>query len=164
MIKRLSFLLCLVSCQAGLSVQAQSTNLQSGDELTAFDINDQHGKPGVVDEDVRVLMFSRDMTANKLAKKAFMDRPGDYLPEHHAVYLIDVSGMPGFVTRHFAIPKMQNYPYRIFLDQDASLTTALPSEKKRVTVVHLDKLKVLSVAYADSPEQLTRAVESLTAE
>jgi len=143
---------------------AQDPALDPGDEIAAFAINDQHGKPVELDEDVRLLMFSRDMGANKLVKKAFLERPGDYLPQHHAVYLIDVSGMPTFVTKTFAIPKMQKYPYRIFLDRDASLTANLPSQKKRVTLVRLDRLRVTGVDYADTPEQLTRAVEAAAAQ
>jgi len=137
---------------------ATDTPLAPGATLQAFNIDDQHGKPGRVDEHTRVLMFSRDMTANKLAKAAFGSKPAQYLPEAHAMYLIDVSGMPKFVTNTFAIPKMQKYVYRIFLDRDATKTTALPSQKKLVTVVHLDHLKVTSIEYAASADALTRAV------
>lgn len=144
-------------------VAAQGAGLGAGDALAPFDINDQHDKADSIDEDVRLIMFSRDMTANKVVKKAFMERPGDYLPVHHAMYMIDVSGMPKFVTRNFAVPKMRKYPYRIFLDRDASLTTALPSQKKRVTLVHLDKLKITGIEYADTPQALTRAVEAADA-
>jgi len=137
---------------------AADTPLAPGATLQAFSIDDQHGKPGEVDEQTRVLMFSRDMTANKLAKAAFGSKPAQYLPEAHAMYLIDVSGMPKFVTNTFAIPKMQKYVYRIFLDRDATKTTALPSQKQLVTVVHLDHLKVTSIEYAASADALTRAV------
>tara|TARA_R110002095_G_scaffold72345_1_gene61512 strand:- start:200 stop:694 length:495 start_codon:yes stop_codon:yes gene_type:complete len=143
---------------------AEKPALDPGDELAAFAINDQHGQPVELDEDVRLLMFSRDMGANKLVKKAFLERPGDYLPQHHAVYMIDVSGMPTFVTKTFAIPKMQKYPYRIFLDRDASLTAGLPSRKKRVTLVRLDRLKVTGIDFADTADELTRAVEAAAAQ
>jgi hypothetical protein len=139
---------------------AADTPLAPGATLQAFSIDDQHGKPGQVDEQTRVLMFSRDMTANKLAKAAFGAKPAQYLPEAHAMYLIDVSGMPSFVTKTFAIPKMQKYVYRIFLDREATKTTALPSQKKLVTVVHLDHLKVTSIEYAASADALVRAVEA----
>lgn len=143
---------------------ADTPPIAVGDVIASFDISDQHGKPGVVDEGVRLLMFSRDMTANKLAKKAFMERASDYLPSSHAVYLIDVSGMPKFVTRHFAIPKMQKYPYRIFLDRDATLTASLPSHPEQVTLIRLDKLAITSIEYADSADALTRAVDAAAAQ
>jgi hypothetical protein len=141
-------------------LSAQPGSVVVGDALSTFAISDQHDKPETINEDVRLIMFSRDMTANKLAKKAFMKRPSNYLAERHAVYMIDVSGMPKFVTKNFAIPKMRKYPYRIHLDRDASLTTALPSQEDKVTLIHLDKLKVTGIEYVDSPLALTQAVEA----
>lgn len=140
-------------------VGAQAAPLAVGDTLQPFTITDQHGKPAQVDQATRLLMFSRDMTANKLAKAAFSQKPAQYLPDAHALYAIDVSGMPKFVTKTFAIPKMQKYVYRIFLDRDASVTTGLPAKKALVTLVHLDQLKVTAIDYASTADALTRAVE-----
>lgn len=152
--------LALLLALAGAASVAPASPLANGATLHPFTLDDQHGKPGQVDEHTRVLMFSRDMTANKLAKAAFGAKPAQYLPEAHAMYLIDVSGMPKFVTNTFAIPKMQKYAYRIFLDREATKTTDLPSQKKLVTVVHLDHLKVTSIEYAASADALARAVEA----
>jgi hypothetical protein len=131
-----------------------------GDELAPFAIKDQHDKPGQLDETTRVLLFSRDMTANKLAKAAFMDKPATYLPDSHAMYVIDVSRMPSFVTKHFAIPKMQSYAYQVFLDRDGTVTKDLPTQAERVTIIRLDHLKVVSVDYASSATALNQAVET----
>jgi len=143
-----------------LALGASAETLTPGAALAPFDIADQHGQSGRVDSDVRVLMFSRDMTANKLAKKAFMDKPAEFLPQAHAMYLIDVSGMPGFVTRYFAIPKMQKYDYRIFLDREGTLTDALPTHEDEVTIMTVDGLKVTSIEYARDAAALIRAVEA----
>ncbi len=159
---RLLLSIVLLLPLAAVSFVATAAPLATGATLQPFIIDDQHGKPGQVDEHTRVLMFSRDMTANKLAKAAFGAKPAPYLDTAHAMYLIDVSGMPKFVTNTFAIPKMQKYVYRIFLDRDATKTTALPSQKKLVTVVHLDHLKVTSIEYAGSADALARAVQAGT--
>jgi len=160
MMKRLLPSLALLVALTALAFDTLAAPVATGSTLKPFTIDDQHGKPGQVDENTRVLMFSRDMTANKLAKAAFGSKPAQYLPDAHAMYLIDVSGMPSFVTNTFAIPKMQKYVYRIFLDREATKTTDLPSQKKLVTVVHLDHLKVTSIDYASSADALVRAVEA----
>lgn len=131
-----------------------------GDRLAAFTLADQHGQPGQVDEATKLLMFSRDMKANKLAKAAFLSRPGQYLPDAHAAYVIDLSGMPRFVTNNFAVPKMQKYGYRILLDRDASATPALPAQKGQVTLIRLDGLTVTGIEYATTAEALNRAVDA----
>lgn len=154
------FLPVLVLLVANCLAVASAAPLAPGATLAPIAIADQHGKPASVDETTRLVMFSRDMGANKLAKSAFGKRPAQYLPDAHAMYLIDVSGMPGFVTNTFAIPKMQKYGYRIFLDREGALTATLPSHKKEVTLVHLDHLKVTGIEYATSAEALNRAVDA----
>ncbi|MEQ8660460.1 MAG: hypothetical protein RLW62_06550 [Gammaproteobacteria bacterium] len=141
------------------AVGAHADAVMPGSVIEPFSVADQHGQGATLDGTVRVLMFSRDMTANKLAKKAFLDKPEGYLESSHAMYLIDVSGMPGFVTRMFAIPKMQKYGYRIFLDHEGDLTTKLPTREDEVTVMTLDGLTVTSIDYVRDAAALVQAVE-----
>jgi len=157
--QRLTRLILALGALIGAAA-AQSAPIGTDATLQPFTIADQNGATATVDQDVRVILFSRDMTANKLAKQAFMDKPADYLPAAHAMYLIDVSGMPRFVTNTFAIPKMQKYGYRIFLDREGNLTTDLPAREKQVTVLTVDRLKVTGIAYVSDAAALTRAVEA----
>ncbi|MGD9602513.1 MAG: hypothetical protein AB7O21_17695 [Gammaproteobacteria bacterium] len=144
-------LLSLLAAGAGATVAV-------GDTLPAVTLHDQHGQPAPLDDGVRVLLFSRDMKANRLAKAVLQPKAADYLPGVHAMYAIDVSGMPGFVTRNFALPKMRKYAFRIFVDSDASATANLPSQKGRITVLHLDHLKVQRIEYADKAADIAAAL------
>jgi len=150
----------LLAIIALVSNGALAAPLTVGTRLAPQTFSDQHGQTAVLDESVRVLMFSRDMTANKLAKAAFLSKPADYLAAGGAMYVIDVSGMPRFVTNNFAIPKMQKYGYRIFLDRDGKATPDLPAQKAQVTVVHLDHLVVKQIDYAVTAGALNAAVET----
>lgn len=156
------FRLLLIAIATLVSSGAFAAPLAIGSRLTPQTLSDQHGRTAKLDESVRVLMFSRDMKANKLAKDAFLSKPPDYLPTAGAMYVIDVSGMPSFVTNHFAIPKMQKYGYRIFLDRDGNATPELPAQKAQVTIVHLDNLVVRQIEYAETANALNAAVETRT--
>ncbi|HMM74381.1 MAG TPA: FAD/FMN-containing dehydrogenase [Gammaproteobacteria bacterium] len=146
----------LLSCLPALA----ATPVQVGDRLDAFTLADQHGKPRQVDEATKLLLFSRDMKANKLARAAFRPKPAQYLPEAQAAYVIDVSGMPRFVTDNFAIPKMQKYGYPILLDREAGTTAALPSQKGQVTLIRLERLSITGIDYATTASALNRAVDA----
>lgn len=134
--------------------------LEAGAMLGGFALTDQHDQPGRVDDTTKLLLFSRDMKANKLAKAALSPHPARYLSGAKAAYVIDVSGMPGFVTRHFAIPKMRQYAYPILIDRDATTTAGLPSQKGQVTLIHLDHLHVTGIEYATTADALNRAVDA----
>ena len=144
-----------------LPVVAGAQPINVGDAITARDIKDQHDKPYVIDEQVRLIMFGRDMKANKVVKTALAASAQAYLPDRGAVYVLDVSAMPAFVAKHFAIPKMRKYPYRILLDGDSSLSRDFPSQPEKITLLYLDRLKVQSIEYADEPEVIRSALDSL---
>lgn len=149
----------LLLCSLMLAPALLAASLVEGQMISPLDLSDQHGRPGKIDSATRLVLFSRDMKANKLAKAAFMDRAADYLGTAGTVYLIDVSPMPRFVTRTFAIPKMQKYGYRIYLDREGEDSAAFPSQKGRITAIHLQGLKVTSVEYVDTAAGLNALVE-----
>jgi len=154
------FRILLPAILALLTGGAFAAPLAIGTRLAPHTLSDQHGRTAALDESVRVLLFSRDMQANKLAKSAFMSKPAEYLTSAGAMYVIDVSGMPRFVTNNFAIPKMQKYGYRIFLDRDGTAPPEFPAHKAQVTVVHLDRLVVKEIEYAVTASALNAAVET----
>ena len=150
----------LLLCSLILTPLVLAASLTEGQMISPLQLSDQHGRPGKIDSATRLVLFSRDMKANKLAKAAFMDRASDYLGSAGTVYLIDVSPMPRFVTRTFAIPKMQKYGYRIYLDREGEDSAAFPSQKGRITAIHLEGLKVTRVEYVDSAAALTALVDA----
>lgn len=151
--------LLLLLCSFIVAPAVLAASLSEGQVISPLQLSDQHGRPGKIDSATRLVLFSRDMKANKLAKAAFMDRAADYLGTAGTVYLIDVSPMPRFVTRTFAIPKMQKYGYRIYLDREGEDSAAFPSQKGRITAIHLEGLKVTRVEYVDSAAALNALVE-----
>ncbi len=127
------------------------------DRLEAFELEDQHGAPGRVGEDVRVLLLSRDMDGGAVVREALESKGENaaaYLSGRGAVYVADVSRMPGFVRTLFALPSMRRRPYPMLLDTTGDVTRPLPSEEGRATVLWLDALRPLRIEFVDSPEAL----------
>lgn len=92
-------------------------------------LQDQHGQPWAVAADTRLLLFASGRKAANLMEAALQDLPADHLSRHGAMYLADLSKMPGFITRTFALPAMRKLPYRIGLVNDESLLSAWPRAK-----------------------------------
>lgn len=139
-------------------IASAGPGIASGDRLPPFVIKDQYDREARMNSNLRLMLFSRDMNANKLVKEALMDKPVGMFTSGRAIYVIDVSGMPGFITDHFAVPKMKKYGYSVYLDRDGALTTNLPSRKRQVTIIYLDNLTVNSIKYADNSAALSTAI------
>jgi len=129
-----------------------------GTQLPRFALEDQHGVRVEVDEQVALLVVTRDMDAGDLVKQALAGVDQRRLDERRALYVADISRMPALVSRLIAIPRMRQRPYRVLLDRDGSATRDAPYVEKKPTVLFLDRLRITRVEHAASAEELRRLV------
>jgi hypothetical protein len=133
-----------------------------GDTLPAARFDDQHGRTHLLHERVRAIVFSRDMEAGDVIKAALGNGDGArLLGEAGAVYVADVSGMPGVIRRMFALPKMRQRPYAMLLDTDGDTTARFPSRSGQATVIVLERLRVTNVQYLPDAIGLRAALVGL---
>lgn len=128
---------------------AAAERLKPGDTVPAIEAKDQHEQPFKLGDDALWLLISFDMGTGKAANGYFEKQGAPYLPDHKAVYVANIHGMPG-VGRMFALPKMRKYPHRIVLADDEHLLDVYPREDDRVTVIKLGPGRVVqSIAFWD---------------
>jgi len=132
-----------------------------GDTLPAARFDDQHGRTHILHEQVRVVVFSRDMEAGDVIKAAFRDDGGALLGATGAVYIADVSGMPSMIRRMFALPKMRQRPYPMLLDVDGDDTARFPTRDGQATVLVLEKLRITNVQHHPDAIGLRDALSAL---
>lgn len=145
----LTALLCL-----GINGVAMAAELQTGDAIPAITLKDQFDKPVTLTTDVKTLLFVIEKPASDLVNNYLLKQDKNYLLNHNAYFIADISGMPGMITKMFAIPKMQKRPYSIMLAYDAQETAFMPREKNQVTVVKVAGGKVESIQYLASETAL----------
>ena len=138
--------LSLLALFATTVLQAE---LQPGDTLPAFTVQDQHEVEYTLADDVRYVIVSFDMSSGKSTNK-FLEKKGqEYLGVNNAVFLSNIHGMP-WVGRKFALPKMRKYPHRILLADSETLLADYPQEADRITVFKLDSdHKIVSINFWD---------------
>jgi hypothetical protein len=151
--KAIPALVCALAAAA-----AGAEPLAVGSALAAFEIDDQHGVTHRVDESVRILLFTREMKGGDVVKETLAETDASLLAERGAVYVADISGMPGLVARLFAIPRMRERPYPMLLDRDGELSRDFPSVEGQATVLFLEKLRVTKVEHFGSAQELRSAL------
>ena len=124
-----------------------------------IELADQHGEARAIDDSVRVVVFSRDMKAGDVIKKAIEKAGPDLFDRNSAVYVVDLKGMPSLIRTLFAMPRLRRRPYKLLVDVDGSKTADFPSTEGKPTVLVLDKLRVTSEKYPASAEELILALE-----
>ncbi len=127
--------------------------------LPRIELPDQHGEARTIDESVRAIVFNRDMKAGDVVKAAVEKAGPDLFDRNSAVYVVDVKGMPSLIRTLFAMPAMRRRPYRMLVDTDGVKTADFPGGATYPTVLVLDKLRVTSVSYPTSAEELIAAIQ-----
>ena len=123
-------------------------------------VPDQHGEVRVIDDSVRVVVFSRDMDAGKVVRAAVEKAGPDLFDRNGAVYVVNITGMPTIIRSLFALPAMRRRPYRMLVDVEGAKTADFPGGATYPTVMVLDKRKVTSLSYPASADALIGLLES----
>jgi hypothetical protein len=92
------------------------------------------------------------MDSGNLVKEALAQNGGAMLEAAHAVYVSDISRMPGVVTKLFALPAMRKRSYRILLDRDGKVTADIPNEEGKITVLELADGTIARIHYVGTVE------------
>ncbi|MBA4681464.1 MAG: FAD/FMN-containing dehydrogenase [Pseudomonas sp.] len=135
--------------------------LEPGERLAPWTLLDQHDVPYTLNDETRILLVARDMDGAKLVNAALEGKPKGYLGERQAVFLADISRMPGVIASLFALPKMRDYNYRILLDRDARIAPRYQAGEGEVLWLQLEDGKLVEQKVFRDAKALDQALESV---
>jgi hypothetical protein len=85
--------------------------------------------------------------------------PPTILKDKKAIYVADISGMPSFITKMVAIPKMQKRPYTIAILRDEAQSKLFPQKDDAITIIKLKSGKVTEINFVTKQEEITKALQ-----
>lgn len=129
--------------------------VEPGERLAPWTLLDQFEQPYSLDDRLQVLLVARDMEGAELVKAALQGKPKGYLEQRHALFLADISRMPGPIASLFAVPAMRDYNYRVLLDRQSRVAPRYPAAE--ATVLWLDLRAGRFVAQRSFTDALTLA-------
>ena len=104
------------------------------------------------------MLFATGRKAANLAMEVLGQQPKGFLATRHALYLADMSKMPGFITRTFALPSLREQPFAVGVVLDDKLLADWPRQQDAVTLIRLEKGRVVAVDHAASAAALREAL------
>lgn len=113
MSKMLLFVLLCPLWMAIGSATVTAGSPQVGSKFPRLALQDQFQEPWEVSPTTRVVYFAASREAGDWMTTILSDQALDYLASRNAMYMADLSGMPGFVSTMFALPSLRQQPYRV---------------------------------------------------
>lgn len=110
--------------------------------------------PLKISDQTKRIIISFDQEGNGFMSAFLQTKPASYLPSEQIIYIGDISQMPTLVTRLFAKPRMQEYPFTIYLHEGEKLKPWVPSKPNHVTVVLFnEKGQSEDIFFTNIPQQ-----------
>lgn len=142
----------------GLVGAATATPLTPGQPLPALQLKNQHDQDWRIAPDTKLVLFAAGRKASNLMQTVLAPQPKGFLAGRHAVYLADMSRMPGFITRTFALPSLRELNFEVGVSLDEKTLTGWPRQDDAVTLIRLDQGRVVSHEYLSTEAQLKAAL------
>jgi hypothetical protein len=132
-----------------------ASNVAGDDRFSPAQLINQYGNSFEADGTTGQLLLVRGMTASKLLQQAISAIDTGCLKDGSLIYVADISGMPGFVSKMFAIPKIKKYGYPVWLDISGEITAALPAQEDQVSLMTYKQGVIENAAYFDEAGALS---------
>ncbi|RYA22301.1 hypothetical protein CRU96_13855 [Malaciobacter halophilus] len=101
-----------------LIIFAYSEELSINDEISSFSLANQFNQKKTIDSNINILIVSFEKNTGKEVNEFLEEKNPNFLENHNAVFIANISGMPMFITKMFALPKMRKYKHEILLIYD----------------------------------------------
>ncbi len=135
--------------------------MENSNKLEYFDLFDQHGNICNVNDNIKLIIFTKDKEASDIAHKALEDKKHTYLLDHNTVFISDISLMPKFVYKHFALPVIQKYSYLMLLINEPEKYYQFPHQSGKITLLRLEKMQIKSIEFISNPEKLLECIKAV---
>lgn len=141
----------------GLSIGVQG--IEIGQTLEPFTLQDQFEEAATLTDSTELLLVASSRKAAGVVDEAIKEKPEGYLDERNALYVADISRMPGLVTRMFLVPSMRKANYRVLLDRESTVAPDHLGQDGEVLWLRLNQREVLEQRTFTDAEDLRTALE-----
>ena len=137
---------------------AQASPVALRQPLPTVALQDQHAKAWTIKADTRLVLFAAGRKPSNLVMEVLGEQPKDFLDSRHAVYVADMSRMPGMITRTFALPALREQPFTVGVALDDKLLAEWPRQEDAITLIRLEAGRVARIDYARTAGELRAAL------
>ena len=141
-----------------LALTAVAGSIEPGQPLPTLALKDQHEQSWRIAPETRLVIFAAGRKASNLVMEVLAPQPEGFLSARREVYLADMSRMPGFITRNFALPALREQKFLVGVSLDEALLSDWPRQDGAFTLIRLEQGRVVSHEYLGSEAQLRAAL------
>ncbi len=131
-----------------LFISTLSAELKVGESFPSLTLVDQFDEKTEIKtkgSTTLLLSFEKDVSAE--IKTYFDAKEKGFLTTNNIMYISDISSMPSFITRMFALPKMKKFTFKVSLINDEKEALFIDRKKGKVSVFTLKNNRIQAIKF-----------------
>ncbi|MDD3774365.1 MAG: hypothetical protein PHV08_00220 [Sulfurovaceae bacterium] len=142
-----------------VAVMISANEYQAGQSIKPIILNDQFGATHKIARIPRTIIITFEKEPSDILNEYLSKQSEGYLEQNNAIYIADISQMPAFVTKSFALPKMKEYKYKVLLITDENEGALYPYQEGQITIIKMENDRIRSISFTDKSSQLNEMIE-----
>ncbi len=129
--------------------------------LTGTSLQDQHETAHTIAADTKTLVFAFSKDVGHECNEFFATKEANYLPEHKAQFIADVSAAPSLIRSMFIMPGLKDFKHTVLVIDDKSVAAGYKAgmQTEKIIVVSLDNGVITAIDALGTTQELEKALQ-----
>lgn len=124
-------------------------------ELEVLPFENAFEEKVIIPKNTKKILISFEKKMGDMLSEYLANKPKEFLEQNQTIYIGDIYKMPSFVFALFARPKMQKYPFTIYLHNQEGLDMIIPAKEGHITLLEFDENQnLVSTTFHSTLEKL----------
>ncbi|MCG3717929.1 hypothetical protein L5F50_01935 [Aliarcobacter butzleri] len=130
-----------------------AVNLKIEDKISNFSLTDQFDKIHTISNDIKIIIVTFQKDTLLMVNNFLSSKSSDFLENHKAIVINDISSTPNIITKMFTLPKLRDYKYSILLIYDEN-NTKFTKQTGKITTYSLENGVIKDIKFLSSTCEL----------
>jgi len=132
------------------TIVAFGSEYKIGDSISPMKLVDQFGVIHSLDRTPKTIIIAFEKEPSSKVHKFLASKPKEFLKSNDVAYIAEISQMPAFVSKMFAIPAMRKYNHHVLLIKDELVGERFPAKEDKITIIKTKNGKIDSIEFAEN--------------
>jgi hypothetical protein len=123
-----------------------ANSFEINQNIGSFSLPNQFDEKQTIDNSIEMIIVSFEKGTGADINQFLSTKDKNFLKNHHAAFIANISGMPSIITKMFALPKMRDYKHNVLLIYDEDDNRFVSKEDKS-TLYRLENGVIKSISY-----------------
>jgi hypothetical protein len=131
-----------------------------GNSLETLKLNDQFGAPQTLSAATEKVIFAFSKDMGHMSNAFFAKQDVDFLAQHNAVFVADISSAPSLIRSMFILPGLQDFKHTVLVIENENVAASyrIDAHKEALMILDINNFVIENISYAASEEELAKSL------